>query len=921
MVQPFDFDFINLCCVETTVKFYLSTNSIYNWLIYIMNSPMSNTIAAHANSAKEWEEGMDALSKSTNSNLSKIREFRSSEFQDVIPDEHIETTYVMKPSNSGMLRSSSNGRPSSASRAMCKSNSMTSSQDRALHHASEVAVTDIERKIEVLLRKSRVAEDRIKKLENMNAKLLEDKAVSDAVIEQLCASTKSDHQLVLNFQSQIYELKRPSTTSGNVGGGCSGDAPSHTNTGITQGIDMEAVQDIVYQRVHKEFQKVVAEVVRTCASQQAEFLQKWSVQHDIQHKDSKAASAQDLRKALDQEISRHRSDVMVLSGKINELEAQTSGLSGMIQRKDAEIQKKMTSMFRSETHSVIESVGRKVNEALSSASVATSNAAIREKTIEKSLEQQSKQLKNLVAWKGAINDHLGKSEHSSSLLLQHMDRFDKALSNVQQQVDQFNGMISHAMTMSAHAEDGLSQCSKKLDNLAQNQKLHAAEKETAELRGLIKNNTLKIDSLLHSMSEVEARVVEMDQSAQDTQDYNNHMQANLMDSGKKLTSKVRELIVNVNDVIKVKRHMQDCIAGVEARAHNDAQWSYQFQNSAASLDRRVSSLENRVKSNSSVIHFGGSGADHSSADSKYDSPVQPKPNPEDKYGDSRVSALSPLGASLYQSSPVQSTATGGGVLNISDIAALQAHFKDPSMADTYKKKWEVLERERSALRKKYDDFLKESGSIGRRDPAFHVFSDAKEEDDDPRIPRPHSIDVDDDEHSEYPQSSAAKEFIRLRGVSDDIEWDDTDFDKIEVVPEVSSDELSPANVLPNQETNSCTGSDAINDSADISENGATGEAKGKGSFNGWLTTQLSTDSIPTASISPKSSLGGVRVISKQPTARSLNAKSSGNLVADHAKGESPKLNHRKKSSRDQANKSKQRGNFQSVAEQEFYDRY
>ena len=90
-------------------------------------------------------------------------------------------------------------------------------------------------------------------------------------------------------------------------------------------------------------------------------------------------------------------------------------------------------------------------------------------------------------------------------------------------------------------------------------------------------------------------------------------------------------------------------------------------------------------------------------------------------------------------------------------------------------------------------------------------------------------------------------------------------------------------------------------------------------FDGWLNTQLTTQSKPAAP------LGGIKVISKQSSSRSTNASSDGVNSNDG----SPHLTHHTSSNKpttgtgnhQRVNKSKQRGKFQSVAKQEFDGRY
>lgn len=243
-----------------------------------MIAQLSGSMAYNNSNAKAWERGLDDLAKSTDENLSRLRGFSSTDPAPVLPSNTNRPQQSQKETKS---------RPVSAPRATQRMPSQVRSGSKvSLGAANQHSNIDDgeDRKLDAVLRKMRTMEDNVRRLQKDQSVLLDRKNASDVMIDQLSEAAKHDRQTIFNLREQVGTLsntvnalshasniqqKRNTEQSGGSGGK------------VTQAIDMEEIKEVVFRRVQAEFQPVVGEVVRTCASEQAAFLSKWSTQQEI----------------------------------------------------------------------------------------------------------------------------------------------------------------------------------------------------------------------------------------------------------------------------------------------------------------------------------------------------------------------------------------------------------------------------------------------------------------------------------------------------------------------------------------------------------------------------------------------------------------------------------------------------------------
>ena len=418
-------------------------------------------------------------------------------------------------------------RPSSVPRGR-----ITPQCDELKLNANHPSTSD--RKLESVVRRLKLLEERYKKADkdiietsravNDHASLIDQLLDGQAtekktlhVIREHVGSLKSQVE-VLTHKDEILErtLQRPSLQP--------------------QSIDVDAIQEVVFQRVKDEFSKVVREVVKSCASEQANFLSKWAEWNpanvDCSTKELDMTSAQlgPALNSIDKEFAKLKAENARMKMRLDALESGHHSLRNSTKLSiTEEAQKRLFSSHKAEVQSMLDSVGKRINEVMLSSATPGKEVAENVRNIEASIADTN-------------------------------DKFSSTVHNIETEMNELRKQI-------LRASNGFNES-----------KEESAAKASIELMKFEMEK--KLSSLL---AEVEAHKIDSKKAI-----------STLSDSNKKIRAKINDLTSSVSSMSQARKAVELLLQEVDAKAHEDASWSYQFKTTSQKLEQRISVLETKV---------------------------------------------------------------------------------------------------------------------------------------------------------------------------------------------------------------------------------------------------------------------------------------------------------------------------------------
>jgi hypothetical protein len=162
-------------------------------------------------------------------------------------------------------------------RAMSGSHLRSSSAPKPSHPVNELSSSSssdyILRKVDFLFKK-------MKEMENQMNGLKSSSKESQTLSSHLSEIIKMDKHSIVEMREQVMGLKQKIERFGQqdlLQNSHRGKFSENSSTAIPiPGPDVGVLSEQIFHRVHKEFTKVVDEVVRACVNEQVEFMRKWS---------------------------------------------------------------------------------------------------------------------------------------------------------------------------------------------------------------------------------------------------------------------------------------------------------------------------------------------------------------------------------------------------------------------------------------------------------------------------------------------------------------------------------------------------------------------------------------------------------------------------------------------------------------------
>ncbi len=311
-------------------------------------------------SARAWEESLGNLELISNQNLEKLAEIQ----RDRQPTPHDRSFPFQLTSRSQSYRSQSTPRQKNSLQSSLEHNSM--SKDALRISCNQEIVPD--RKLDFMMKKIRDIEEKIKKTEKDQVSTNNSANRNYFSVEDLVETQKTDKKNIFCLKDTVAALK------------CQMDVLQHRDDvrekalqrpvpGQLQTIDVDAIKEVVLQRVQADFNKVVQEVVKVCASEQASYLSKWSEKEKLEREKAfrGGQAGASVVAGMEKEMARIISDMTRLKSRQDALEVSHSELHTSVcsREKIAEEQHRhVVSNYRTDMQIMVDSIGSKINQQL-----------------------------------------------------------------------------------------------------------------------------------------------------------------------------------------------------------------------------------------------------------------------------------------------------------------------------------------------------------------------------------------------------------------------------------------------------------------------------------------------------------------------------------------------------------------------------
>jgi hypothetical protein len=385
----------------------------------------SSAAAPGAGSAQAWEESLAQMSAITDQNLAKMASLQRS-YQPAAPDplSRSQLTYSSRPPQPVRAQSA----PRNASRPLDTPGTSTGT---AFNPNLVNTSNETERKLEFLMKRTRQLEEKIKRSERGNAVNNETASLSCSAMEQLLDTQKSDKKTILTLRENMQALKNQMEQL-QFRDEVRDKASQRSTPGVLQTIDIESIKEVVFHRVQTDFNRVIEEVVKACATEQATYLSTWAEREKQERVKAylgglNAANAVSVFQA---EMSKLQSDLMRLKGRQDAVDNALIELRDIARTKETELEmehRKAISSYRTEFQIVVDSIGRNVNEQLSLNNVNSDRLL----QVEQDLARHENEMIRLGANQQVVDDVIGE---------------------VKQAVGDCSNKVSHALNVASLAE-------------------------------------------------------------------------------------------------------------------------------------------------------------------------------------------------------------------------------------------------------------------------------------------------------------------------------------------------------------------------------------------------------------------------------------------------------------------------------------
>lgn len=561
-----------------------------------------------------------------------------------IADDNLDKMARMeRPTRTSVGRGSSSSL--SSGKMVGSSRGLPGQQSKA---ADSVAEISLERKIEFLYRRTKLIDE---KLKNAEKERLEYKAVAEEhalLIEHIAQERKTDQKQILqlrehvaSMKSQIHSLERRPVPQVDqisekqmelhlnerestlkemekvlvnqtrlleeheirrkreLAGGQYGQYRGDEGSRRLSEAEVTSIVETIKKLVKKDFNALVQDVVKSCAAEQARFLSKWAERSSGMDNRSQAhAGTDDIVPAVEKEVARVMNEFSKLKSRQEMLEDKYRDLhSGVAlrEKRAEEAHRRAISSYKKEMHSVVDAVGRRINDYLSD------NSRSSKTVLELSIE---------------VDEVSQRVERQRSDLMRRCEDI-QSVQKQQQQLIEGLGWLSNQ----PWATDDDVVASMSARGLGPDTPLSVVlSSKFRELNGSIDTCSRNHDFLAQSVGalvkQLKSELNDLSRSLTEHRDLTAGSIESVHDFNKKIKAKVNEVTSSVATIAKVREAVESLLMDVDLKSSNESEDSPHAQATSSALMKlgmRIQALEERLEAGGaqfqpSLVQYGASGA-------------------------------------------------------------------------------------------------------------------------------------------------------------------------------------------------------------------------------------------------------------------------------------------------------------------------
>lgn len=532
--------------------------------------------------SKSVEGSMDDIVAATNANLAMLEKAkRSAQGTADARAHYIESKRFLSPE----LYQQAESRPRASSAPRGAGARVVAFEDEgAFEQKRDDGNTD--RRFEAYLRKQKVMEERLRRLEQQRATDSQTSQALNDEKDKLIEERRADHKLIQNLRSQISSLKNRVDLLVSDEQQREAKILSEGPADLTQ-----QIKDLVSKRVEAEMARATDEIVAKVLREQGASLGK-STQSLGDSKIFARSAGVEQFTSLEREMIR-------LSGEFERMKTRNGALEGVCadlkntasirEIKAEEAHKKAINAHRVEVETFLGSAARRTADAL--ASVQTHTREIGE--LRQDLENFIERIGNVLAEFDMKLTHHDNSKEEVYSVLERLEGDVVQLKNQFSETEASTVRFLEDSMKLARVAGAVENHGRQLQ--VTQERMESLDMQLQATSSSVDAHAVPIDLLAKSIDAInekfESRTDTLRQSIDGNKGTADKVLHELNESQKRTRGKVRDLTESVKSVSQIRQSIEAVLKEVDNRAKQDASWTYSFKTALQRIEGRVQVME------------------------------------------------------------------------------------------------------------------------------------------------------------------------------------------------------------------------------------------------------------------------------------------------------------------------------------------
>lgn len=545
--------------------------------------------------SKYWEQSLNDIVSITDENLQRLADERN---------RNVHSSHTIQSQSQSSLRPRAQSLTRSTGNILQPSKPLQNKQENVITQKVE---SDMDRKLDLLFRKTKLLHEKIKKFEKDSSDANNGLIESHKEISILKESQKTDKKIINTMKDQISTLKTELDMI-NTKEGIRDRVSRSESLQLSNSDNLDEYKSSIVLTIKDELYRDVRDWSRSFLNEQMEGISKYvdkrvneEKRHSSHHHLSSTSSAGCLTEP-EKEIIKMKADFERIKLRQSSLDSIYSELRDSVQHREKEAEdrhRRAISNHKLEINALNESVGRKVNDFILMMEKAFQNFDLPE------LKRQSNEnsMKLDALFKEAFDKlfALEDTTRNNSDDIQYIlsENFVVNLFGDNEAKGDIDDDVKHQREMSG------------MENMNEGQ---GDDDDASSPRNLFRNWRMKVQSIhenhnarideseqiitgqkiaIHD-SELKMQVLESQITA-----YNEEFRGTvdmLIEAGKKTRRKVNDVSSALSDFSALGSNVEEILNHINTRSKDDASWTFQFTSSVSKLESRMMTCETQLDS-------------------------------------------------------------------------------------------------------------------------------------------------------------------------------------------------------------------------------------------------------------------------------------------------------------------------------------